>query len=259
MSAAVVRAVVVDDEEPARELLRALLGERGGVDVVGEAGDGAEAVRTIDATRPDVVFLDVQMPGMSGLEVAAALGRAASPPLVVFVTAYDRYAIQAFEVSACDYLLKPFDAARLDATVRRVAARLRDAGATSAAQLRELLRLVAADPAPLALKVDDRHVFVDPRDVEWIEMDGKEARVHLVAGRGAPLVVRESMRSLEARLDAATFLRVHRSAIVNRHHVREMQPWFKGEQVLVLRGGARVITGPTYSDAVTRLLVGKGR
>jgi len=254
---AVVRAVVVDDEEPARELLRALLAERGGVEVVGEAGDGADAVRVVAAARPDVVFLDVQMPGMSGLDVAAALDAAGAPPLVVFVTAYDRYAIQAFEVSACDYLLKPFDAARLDATVRRVVARLRDTGRPSA-ELRELLRTLAAEPAPLALRVEDRHVFVDPRDIEWIEMDGKEARVHLVAGRGAPLVVRESMRRLEARLDASTFLRVHRSAIVNRHHVREMQPWFKGEQVLVLRGGARVITGPTYSDAVTRLLVGRG-
>jgi two-component system LytT family response regulator len=227
------------------------------VAVVGEAGDGAEAVRLIAAARPDVVFLDVQMPGMSGLDVAAALDAARSPPLVVFVTAYDRYAIQAFEVSACDYLLKPFDAARLDATVRRVVARLRDAAGPDAAELRELLRTLSAEPAPLALRVEDRHVFVDPRDIEWIEMDGKEARVHLVAGRGAPLVVREPMRRLEARLDASTFLRVHRSAIVNRHHVREMQPWFKGEQVLVLRGGARVITGPTYGDAVTRLLAGR--
>jgi len=263
VSAALARVVVVDDEEPARELLRALLGGRGDVEIVGEAGDGADAVRLAAAARPDVAFLDVQMPGMTGLEVAAALEATGAPPLVVFVTAYDRYAIQAFEVSACDYLLKPFDAARLDATMRRVHARLAEGRGDSApgrTELRDLLRLAAgAEPAPIALRVNDRHVFVDPRDIEWIEMDDKAARVHLVSARETPLVVRESMSSLEARLDATRFLRVHRSAIVNRLHVREMQPWFKGEQVLVLRGGARVVTGPTYRDAVLRALVGKAR
>jgi len=248
---AVVRAVVVDDEEPARELLRALLAERGGVEVVGEAGDGADAVRVVAAARPDVVFLDVQMPGMSGLDVAAALDAAGAPPLVVFVTAYDRYAIQAFEVSACDYLLKPFDAPRLATTVRRVLGREHPERAVRAALRALAAHLGAAAPEQVVVRVDGRHLFLAADEIEWVEAAGKDVRLHLA---GRELLVRESISSLAERLDRARFVRVHRSAIVNRARIREMQPWFKGDYVVVMRGGARIVTGRTYRAELRRLL-----
>jgi two-component system LytT family response regulator len=211
--------------------------------------------------RPDVAFLDVQMPTMTGIDVAASLvgdADAGSPlPLIVFVTAYDAYAVKAFELSACDYLLKPFDASRLSATMQRVQARLGDSptSAVTGTMVRALLAHVApANASPIVVKADGRHVFLDPTEVEWIEAVGKDARIHLLVAGASPLVVRESMSSLESRLDATTFLRVHRSAIVNTRQIREVQPWFKGDFVLILRRGTRIVSGRTYRDAVQRLI-----
>ena len=195
------------------------------------------------------------MPGMSGFDVIAAL-EPEQTPLVVFVTAYDQYALRAFEVSACDYLLKPFDADRLASTMRRVFARGQPSAPAIAAALRTLLAEVKPHAGrELIVKVDGRHVFVRPEEIEWLEAVGKEVRLHRASGT---LVVRESLNSLHERLDAQTFLRVHRSAIVNRSHIRELQPWFKGDYVLVLRSGARVVSGRTHRDAVRRLLEGAG-
>jgi two-component system LytT family response regulator len=241
------RAVIVDDEEPARELLRAFLRAWPEVDIVGEAGDGDAAVDVIQRTSPDIVFLDVQMPSMNGFDVVAALDPDRLP-LIVFVTAYDQYALRAFEVSACDYLLKPFDAERLGATMRRVFAR-RDSLAGDIHAL--LAHLRQGKSEQIIVKSDGRHVFLDLDEIEWIEAVGKDLRLHLA---GRVLVVREAMNSIERRLDALRFLRVHRSAIVNRARIREMQPWFKGDYVLILRSGARVVSGRTYRDAVKALL-----
>jgi two-component system LytT family response regulator len=249
-----LRAVVVDDEEPARELLRSLLATVGDVEIVGEESEGHAALALIRAAAPDIVFLDVQMPGLNGLEIAAAIASADPAPLIVFVTAYDEYAIRAFEVSACDYLLKPFDADRLAAAVARALARRTSPNASVIESVRAL---VASGPRasnePIVMKADGRHVFLQPDEIEWVEAVGKEARVHLAAGA---LVVRESMTSIEGRLDPLRFLRVHRSAIVNRGQIREIQPWFKGDYVLILRRGTRVVTGRTYRSAIQRLLNG---
>jgi two-component system LytT family response regulator len=257
MTPVAIRTIIVDDEEPARELLRAFLAEWPDIVVVGEASEGASAVKLLEESCPDLVFLDVQMPGMSGLEVVASL-QPGQLPLVVFVTAYDQYALKAFELSACDYLLKPFDARRLGTTVERVVARRREAGSPSAAKsVQELLRLAGVRPTqPLVVKVDGKHVFLDPNDIEWIEAIGKDCRIHLLGSGVAPpaLVVRESMQSLEMRLERATFRRVHRSAIVNSRQIREVQPWFRGDYVIILRRGARVVSGRTYRDVVRTLL-----
>jgi two-component system LytT family response regulator len=248
-----IRALIVDDEEPARQLLRAFLAQWPDVQVVGEAADGAAAVALVRTLAPDLVFLDVQMPGMTGFDVVAALD-AEKLPAIVFVTAYDQYALKAFEVSACDYLLKPFDSDRLATTMRRVIARSAATEREVSAALRSLLAHVRA-PAieQVVVKVDGRHLFLAPDQVEWIEAVGKDARLHVA---GAPVLVRESMNSLEQRLDPARFFRVHRSAIVNRGHIREMQSWFKGDYVFILRSGARVVSGRTYRAAVQRLLEG---
>jgi len=246
-----VRVVIVDDEDPARRLLRALLAAWPRVTVVGEAADGETAVSLIRDERPDLVFLDVQMPRMTGFDVVSAISPE-SMPTVIFVTAYDQYALRAFEVSACDYLLKPFDEDRLALAMQRALERHDQRTQLTGPALRSLLAEVRQSPdAQIILKVDGRHVFLSPSEIDWIEASGKELRVHV--GKNA-LVVRESMSSLEQRLEPHRFIRVHRSAIVNRSRIREMQPWFQGEYVLILRDGTRVTTGRSYRDAVQRLV-----
>jgi two-component system LytT family response regulator len=251
-----VRTVLVDDEEPARELLRALLVAWPEVVIVSEAGDGEAALAAIERDTPDLVFLDVRMPGLSGLDVAAAL-RPDATPLIVFVTAFEQYAVRAFELAACDYLLKPFDATRLAATMERVFMRLRSAY-PAADLVRDLLRQVRPAPSPhVVVSVDGSHLFLEADDIEWIEAGGKTSHLHLLRGSTKGVIsVRESIGSLERRLDSRTFVRVHRSAIVNRRQIREVQPWFKGDHVIVLRRGGRIVTGRTYREAVLRLIAG---
>lgn len=245
------RALIVDDEEPARELLRAFLERWPEVTIVGEAGDGRAAIEMTRRFTPDVIFLDVQMPRLSGFDVVAAL-QGESLPLIVFVTAYDQYALRAFEVSACDYLLKPFDADRFANTMRRLLARREEPAESARAAVRSLLDAVQpGTERQVVVKVDGRHVFLDAGEIEWVEAVRKDARLHLNA---KALLVRESMTSLEHRLDPSRFLRVHRSAIVNRAHIREMQPWFKGDYVLIMRSGARIVSGQTYRENVRRLI-----
>ena len=246
-----VRVLIIDDEEPARELLRSFLASWPAVEIVGEAANGADALDLIRCTGPDLVFLDVQMPEMSGFDVVAAIAPERLP-LVVFVTAYDQYALRAFEVCACDYLLKPFDIDRLANTMRRVLARREQTGRDISAELLALLQHVRSRAVEqVVVKTEGRHVFLNADEIEWMEAVGKEVRFHLGA---RVLVARETMNGLEERLDPGVFVRVHRSAIINRMHIREMQPWFKGDYVFVLRAGARVVSGRTYRSAVQRLL-----
>ena len=246
-----VRTLIVDDEEPARELLRSFLARWPEVEIVGEASDGAAAIELARRHAPDLVFLDVQMPRVGGFDVVSALDDAALP-LIVFVTAYDQYALRAFEVSACDYLLKPFDAERLAATMRRVLARRTEGTADVRSAIRSLLAQVREAPAKqLVVKSDGRHLFLDDGDVEWIEAFGKDVRLHLGA---KSVIAHESMNSLAARLDAERFVRVHRSAIVNRACIREAQPWFKGDYVFIMKSGARVTSGKTFREQMRRLL-----
>lgn len=248
-----IRALIVDDEEPARELLRSFLLDWPEIEIVAEAGDGATAVALARQHSPELVFLDVQMPRGGGFDVVAELDQP-SLPLIVFVTAYDQYALRAFEVSACDYLLKPFDAGRFGSTMRRVLARHADPSLDVRAVVDSLMARVRARPPAtqqLVVKADGRHVFLDADDVEWIEAQGKDARIHLGA---KTLIARESLNSLASRLDDDRFVRVHRSAIVNRRHIREAQPWFKGAYVFVMKSGARVTSGKTYRDQMRRLV-----
>ena len=246
-----IRTLIVDDEEPARELLRTFLADWPEVEIVGEAADGAAAIAAAARLAPDLIFLDVQMPRVSGFDVVATLDEHAMP-LVVFVTAYDQYAIRAFEVSACDYLLKPFDAERMAATMRRIIARRAEPARDVHAELQTLLGgWNGAKGRQLVVKTDGRHVFLDTDDIEWIEAVGKDVRLNLTA---KSILVRESMNALASRLDTSRFVRVHRSAIINRAFVREAQPWFKGDYVFIMKSGARVTSGRTYRDQVRRVL-----
>lgn len=257
-----LRVLIVDDEAAARENLRRLLHEVGGVAVVGECGDGAAAVERLrDATDVDLVLLDVQMPELDGFAVIAEVGVDRMPP-VVFTTAYDAHALHAFDVHAVGYLLKPVSAQKLAATVERVrAGRTRAAmPATSAAtpllDAESLARLVDALRGPaavtrLAVKRDGRTTFVDVTAVDWIEAHDVYARLH-VAGHRYDL--RQSLAELERLLPPHDFVRVHRGAIVRVDRIREIQPWFRGDHVLILADGTRVTSGRTYRDVVQRLL-----
>ena len=243
-----LRTIIVDDEVPARELLRSMLQAWPQLEIIGEAADGESAVTMIRDTAADLLFLDVQMSGMNGFDVVARLATDTAP-MIVFVTAFDQYALKAFEVSACDYLLKPFDEGRLGVAVRRLLDRHARADLSTTATLRRLIAELHGDQ-PIVVKVDGRHVFLDPDEIDWVEAHDKDLLIHVGASK---LRVRESMTSFEHRLPDRRFLRVHRSTIVNRSRVREMQRWFQGEYILILKNGTRVVTGPRYREAVHRL------
>ena len=244
--------LVVDDEPLARQRIVELLAAERDLELVGEARAGAEAVRLIRMRKPDLVFLDVQLPGGDGFDVLEAAGP--DSPAVIFVTAYDQYAIRAFEHAAIDYLLKPVVEARFRAAVRRAVERARGAETTQLSeQVGELLRRLAR-PASVRLPVwsAGRVVFVDVGDIDWIDAADEHVRLHV---GGATYVTRDSMRNMEARLPAP-FVRIHRSVIVNTARIREVQPWFKGDWVVILRDGTRLTSGRTYQREV-RALLGK--
>ncbi len=232
-----IRTVIVDDEPLARQRIRLLLDEEPDVEVIGECRDGFEAVEQIQATKPDLVFLDVQMPEMDGFEVLRRVPQG-MPSIVIFTTAYDQHALQAFEVHALDYLLKPFKPTRFKETIQRARSLLANqhAGATA----NRLLALLGQAPAPtveltrLAIKTPGKVGFVELDQIQTIEAAGKYAVVHIGKENH---VLRETMGSLESRLPPQRFLRINRSVIVNIDQIRELQPMFKGENLVVLKNG----------------------
>jgi two-component system LytT family response regulator len=246
-----LRTLIVDDEPLARRRLRQLLQSAADVAVVGESEDGPSAVASVRRLEPDLILLDVQMPGMDGFDVIAELGPAECPA-VVFVTAFDRYAVRAFEVHAIDYLLKPFDRARLDLAL----ARARQLVAGDRTLTRRLAALVTDLQAKrplsrLVVKDGDRVYFVRVDDVAWFEAVGHYVCLH--AGGQSP-VIRDTLAHLESRLDPERFVRVHRSAILNIDHMKELRPAFRGEFVIELRDGTRLTSSRGCADRLRQLL-----
>jgi len=255
MNAAPIRTLLVDDEAPARSRLRHLLKGEAEFEVAGEAANGRLAVEAIRRGGLDLVFLDVQMPGLNGLEVCAEIG-ADAMPAVVFVTAYDRFALQAFEVHAADYLLKPIDRDRFHRTLRLLRTRLRGpcSGPASTPSLHALLselRRESRGVERLALKVDGRILFVRTAEIEWLEAEGNYVKVH--AGAASHLF-RETLSALETDLPADRFLRISRSTIVNLDAVKELQPLFYGDYTVILRNGQQLALSRHYRDRLERLL-----
>ena len=233
-----LRAVVVDDEQLAREEVCFLLSEIGGVEVVGQASDGLEALQVIESESPDLVMLDVQMPGLSGFEVARRVADAGGPPQLVFVTAFDQHAIQAFEVNAVDYLLKPVEAARLTTTVERVRRRLASERgvAKPAAELDRLLQLLAQRQEhreQLAVKIGDRFLLIQADEVVHASVDNDVITVVTNSLSGTSNY--RTLDELQARLDPAVFWRVHRSHLVNINKIKEIVPWFSRNFLLKMR------------------------
>jgi two-component system LytT family response regulator/two-component system response regulator LytT len=234
MTAEALTAVVADDEQPARDELCYLLGQIGGVEVVGQAADGVEAMDAIARLAPDVAFLDVQMPGFTGVEVARHLAESEAPPAVVFVTAFDQRAVEAFEVNAVDYLLKPVESARLLQAVQRARTR-RGAGQPVADQLDRLLRLLAPSsrPAQVAVRVDDRFVLVRADDIIYASV--VEDSITIVTGQVSGTANDRTLDELQARLDPGVFWRVHRSHLVNINKIKEIVPWFSRNYILRMK------------------------
>ena len=237
-----IRALVVDDEPLARQRVRLLLSEEPDLEIVGECEDGIEAIAQITTSKPDLLFLDVQMPEMDGFEVLQKVPREMLP-IVIFTTAYDEHALRAFEAHALDYLLKPFKPERFKQAVQR--ARELIANQQAGAAARGLLELLSERPTAtnylsrLAVKTPDRVIFVNVEEIDAIEAAGKYAVVHVGKENH---VLRETMNSLESNLPPDRFLRISRSVIVNIARVQELQPMFKGENVIVLKNGKRYPT-----------------
>jgi two-component system LytT family response regulator len=261
-----IRVAIVDDEELARERMRTLLSEHSDIEVVAECADGNEALRAIDDKNPDLVFLDVQMPDVNGFDVVEALdristeapeGNGTKPPAIVFVTAHDDHALKAFEIHALDFLLKPFDEARFEKTLSRARRHVRQSRETVDARLLALLEDLRTERRGqrhsdrLVVKSGGRVFFLRTEEIDWVEAAGNYVRLH---ARSESHLLRESMKNMETRLDPNTFVRIHRSAIVNIDRVKELEPWFHGEYIVIMRDGTRLTASRVYSDRLSSLI-----
>ena len=262
------RILVVDDEPLARERLVRFIERAAPAAVVHEAPDGDAAVDEILAWHPDAVFLDIQMPGRDGFAVVESVGVDRMPP-AVFVTAYDQHALKAFEVAAVDYLLKPFDEERFDATWSRLVRRRASAQLAAEAQrLGGLLQALSATTAygsasdaaadgeyaeRFLVKVGERTTVVPVNDVKWLQSDGNYVDLHTANGRHT---IRETLANVELRLDPRRFVRIHRSVIVAIEQIKEIQPWFGGDQILILKDASKHRVSRTRRERVASRLAG---
>jgi two-component system LytT family response regulator len=253
------RVLIVDDEPISRRRMRRLLSLEPDCELVAECANGNEAVDALRQNQVDILFLDIQMPGMSGFEVVEAIQE--TRPLVIFTSAYDEYAVKAFDVHAFDYLLKPFDGRRFRDSLQRAKARVEmDRGGVH--RDRELHEMFAsfsrAQKAPdrVAVRTNGRVVFVKVDEIDWVEASDNYVCLHV--GRETH-VIRETMNQLEQRLSGTQFLRVHRSAIVNLDRIRELQPWFRGDYRVILRDGTELTLTKNHREKLeSRLLLGAG-
>jgi two-component system LytT family response regulator len=254
-----LRVLIVDDEPLARESIRLLLHDDSEVVVTGETS-GVEAAAHVARTRPDILFLDIQMPQMDGFALLEQIG-ADAVPAIVFVTAYDRYALRAFEVHALDYLLKPFDDRRFAEALAHAKERARSRRrGESDTRIAELLRdHGAARPAKFLIPVRDKTIVVNASDIDWIEAADYYVSLHVTQAGGAPAshLLRETMEELEKQLDPRQFFRVHRSAIVNIDRVREIHPLFRGDCALVLADGHRLKLSRSRRKEFEKMFAGR--
>ena len=249
-----LRTVIVDDEPLARERLASLLSAEQDIEIIAQCRDGEEAVTAIDQHSPDLVFLDVQMPGLNGFEVIDAVGPE-KMPLVIFVTAYDQHALRAFQVRALDYLLKPFDRERFTEALQRARTHIqRDETGDLGRRLLALVKDLRRDQPKtdrLVVKSGGRLFFLRTDEIDWVDAAGNYVRLHV--GQTSHLL-RETMNAIEGRLDPEKFFRIHRSRIVNMERIQEMQPWLNGEYAVVLRTGTRLTLSRGYREKLQERL-----
>jgi len=249
-----LRVLVVDDEPLAREKIRGMVDLDAEIRVVGECANGAEAIEAIQNLRPDLILLDVQMPEVGGFAVLEALKGEALPP-VIFITAYDHYAVRAFEVHALDYLLKPFDRERFQAAIERAKRQIRRESSNGVDEriiaLLEQLREPTRYSERLVVKTGGRVFFLNTDEIDWIEAEGNYVNIH--TGKKSYLL-RETISSLEAQFDPREFVRIHRSAIVNINRIKELQPWSHGEYHVILHDGTRLTLSRSYREKLQSAL-----
>lgn len=242
-----IRTLIIDDVQLARERLKRCLTDHPDVEIVGECDNGDKALQTIRALSPDLIFLDVQMPALDGFGVLDAL-KGERMPIVIFVTAYNEYAIQAFEVNALDYLLKPVDCERLSKAVQRAKVHLAQPIGDLDSRFRAMLEDIKTGSKflkRLTIKLTGRTILLPTDEIDWIETYGNYLKVH--AGRESHLI-RGTMQSLETKLDPERFVRVHRSVIVNIEKVKEIYPRSNGDQDLVLQNGQQLMLSRNFRD-----------
>jgi two-component system, LytTR family, response regulator len=249
-------ALIVDDEPLARRSIRKCLKAFPEFAVVGECGDGASAIAAIRDRRPDLLFLDIQLPESDGFQVLAAVGKDAMP-VTIFVTAYDRYALQAFEAHALDYLLKPFSEERfrdaLEHAKRGLQAGKERGPNRQVERLLEQLTKQKTFAERIPVPAKGRFVFLNVRDLDWVEADGNYLRLH---SNGNSHLLRGNMNEMESKLDPARFMRIHRSTIVNLQRIREVQPWFRGHHRVVMNNGQELKLS-RYQKEKLRTLLGR--
>lgn len=248
------RILIVDDEALARDRIRALLEHRNDVELIGECASGYEAVEAIQRLNPDLVYLDVQMPELDGFEVLARLGTA-SLPTVIFVTAFDTYALKAFEVHALDYLLKPFDRERFETSLERAILQTRNQRNNTLNQrflaLLDDIRSENRHLERFVIKTGGRIYFLKSDEIDWIEAAGNYVRLH--SGSQSHLL-RETMNGIEAQLDRSRFVRIHRSVIVNIECIKDLLPLFHGDYSVRLQDGTELTLSRTYRDRLQSIL-----
>ena len=244
-----IRALIVDDEPLARRSIRRFLNRASGMEIIGQCGDGESAVDAIRSEKPDLVFLDVQMPEMTGFDVIRQIGPEAMP-VTIFVTAYDKYAVRAFEMNAIDYLLKPFGEQRFAHALKRAKERL--AGKSNLDDLRVLLAGLqrAQTDDRLTVSANGRILLINVKDIDWISASGNYAQLHT---GNRDYEIRQSLTTLEGRLNPREFIRIHRSTIVNVRRIREIQPWFHGHHLVVLQNGQELRMSRYQREVAKRL------
>lgn len=252
-----IRAIIIDDVELARERIRILLDDDE-IEIIGEAANGREAIQKIQTEQPDLVFLDVQMPKIGGFEVIEAVG-IEKMPAVIFVTAYDEFALRAFEINAVDYLLKPFDKQRLKTATERAKRQIKREEPQSEIEerLRRLLREVKTEPKYLKripVKSSRGTTLVLTEEIDWIGAAGHYLELHV--GRETHLI-REKLSTLEQKLDPVNFIRIHRSTIVNIDRIKSLHPLFNGDQLIILKNGQELNLSRTYHEKLMLILMEK--
>lgn len=249
-----LRAIVVDDELLARQIIREMLSGDAEVEVVAECVNGHDAIEAIQTHQPDLLFLDIQMPEVAGFEVLEAL-KGERLPIVIFVTAYDQYAVRAFDYHALDYLLKPFDRERFESAVARAKTQTRrERNGELDRRILDLLEALKAEAKyveRLVIKNGGRVFFLETDEISWVEAEGNYVRLH--TDKKSHLL-RETIGSLEEQLDPKKFLRVHRSTIVKIDSIQELQPWFHGEYHIILHNGTKLTLSRNYREQLQSVL-----
>ncbi|MFN0105906.1 MAG: LytR/AlgR family response regulator transcription factor [Bryobacteraceae bacterium] len=247
-----IRTVIIDDERLARQRIRRMLSDVPDFEVAAEFENSEHGLAYLESNPAELLFLDVQMPGLDGFALLEALSPERTP-MVIFVTAYDEYALRAFDVHAFDYLLKPFDQARFEKTIDRARKQLASEERNSEKLIHLLneFRQRNQEPARFAIKTPGRLYFVRQEDIDWMEAADNYVNLHVGAETH---LIRETMNALEQRMDSHRFLRIHRSTIVNADRIKELRPWFHGEYVVLLKDGTELTLSRTYREKILSLL-----